>query len=131
MRSAALVILCLTAVAAVADDQPIIAMVKSKLKDSAKPFTLMVTAKLKVGATEKFASAFKPCAAATRKESGCGGYELHTDPDKSDVVVLIERWKSVAALEAHLNQPYTQALFKAIPEWSVGAPEIKVLLPVE
>jgi quinol monooxygenase YgiN len=114
-----------------ADDEPIIKLVKSKVKDPGKPFTLLVMAKVKDGTAAKLESAFAPCAAATRKEPGCAGYDLHNDTDKPGNVVLIERWKSVAALEAHLKQPYTQAFLKTMPEWSGGAPDFKILVPVE
>lgn len=116
---------------AIADDEPIIKIAKSKLKDTNKPFTLIVTANIKDGAMSKLTAAFAPCAAATRKEPGCVCYELHTDPDKAGTIVLLERWKSLAALEAHLKQAHTQTFLKTMPEWSAAAPDLKFLVPVE
>ena len=131
MRVFAAFFFVLAAAATAADDEPIVKLIKSKVKDQAKPFTLIVTAKIKDGTMAKLEAAFAPCGTATRKEPGCVSYDLSTDPDKPGTIVLIERWKSVAAIEAHLKQPYTQAFLKTMPEWSAGAPEFKILLPVE
>lgn len=131
MRFFAFALVLMASAATVVEDEPIIKLVKSKVKDQAKPFTLVVIGKVKDGMATKMESAFAPCAAATRKEQGCAGYDLHRDTDKPGTIVLIERWKSVAALEAHLKQPYTQAFLKTLPDWSSGDPEFKILLPVE
>ena len=41
-----------------------------------------------------------------RKEDGCLQYDYHLSCELPDTVVLIERWRDAAALEAHLNQPH-------------------------
>ncbi len=131
MRWVSVLVLMMVAATTSADDEQLITLIKSKLKDQAKPFTLVITSKVKDGTMSKLEAAFAPCAKITRKEPGCMSYDLHTDPDKPGTIVLIERWKTMAALESHIKQPYTQAFLKTLPEWSAGAPEFKVLLPVE
>ena len=131
MRLITVFVLVLANFAIAAEDEPVIKLAKSKVKDPAKPFTLVVTAKIKDGAMSKLETAYSPCAKATRKEPGCLQYDLHTDADKPETVVLIERWKSVAALEAHLKQAHTQAFLKTMPDWSTEKPDLKILLPVE
>src|SRR5690349_10077753 len=57
-------------------ENPILALVKSELKDAAKPFTMVVTLKVKAGAGPKLEAAFAKAVAATRKEKGNLAYEL-------------------------------------------------------
>ena len=40
-------------------------------------------------------------AAQSRKETGCVGYEVLQDMSNAEILVLIEEWTSVAALDAH------------------------------
>src|SRR5258708_2556602 len=68
-----LIVLSLSARARAADEKPhpIVATVKAALKDTSKPFTLLVSLKVKDGNEEKFEKAFAKAAAGTRKEKGC------------------------------------------------------------
>src|SRR5438270_13438615 len=86
-----------------ADENPIVALVKSKVKDPAKPFAMTVTFKVKAGKEKDFEKAFAPCLTATRKEPGCVAYELNRDPDDPSTYIMYEKFKSVAALEAHIK----------------------------
>jgi len=43
--------------------------------------------------------------------------------------LLYERWKDLAALEAHLMTTYIKELFMELPKVTAGAPESQVLLP--
>jgi quinol monooxygenase YgiN len=115
---------------AVADDNPIVASIKSKLKDPAQPFTLLVTVKVKDGAGEKLEAAFKPAAAATRKEAGNLVYQMSRDTDHPDTYVLYERWKNLDALKEHMDTDYLKKLLAGLGEMAAGPPEIKVLTPV-
>ena len=83
------------------DENPIVTLVKSKVKDKNKPFGMTVTFKVKSGEEKAFAEAFKPGAAATRKEAGNLGYYLNHDVDDPTVFVVYERFKNIAALEDH------------------------------
>src|SRR5262245_17641163 len=83
-----------------AQDHPVVAMVKSKVKDPAKPFAILVTIKAKAGKEKELEATFAPCIAATKKEPGCIAYELNRDSDDPTTYVMYEKFKNVAALEA-------------------------------
>src|SRR4051812_11754338 len=59
---------------------PIADQVKASLKDPAKPFTLVVSLKVKEDMGAKFEATFAKAVGPTRKEKGCLAYELNRDP---------------------------------------------------
>jgi quinol monooxygenase YgiN len=109
-----------------ADDNPIIASVKSKVKDPTKPFALLVTIKAKPGKEKDVEAVFAPCIAATKKEPGCLAYELNRDPDEPTTYLMFEKFKSVAALEDHLKEDHTKKLLKALDELTAEQIKAKV-----
>jgi quinol monooxygenase YgiN len=111
---------------AVAQDHPVVALVKSKVKDPAKPFAILVTIKVKAGKEKELEAMVAPCVAATKKEAGCIAYEFNRDPDDPTTYVMYEKFKSVAALEDHLKQAHTQKLLKAIEPLTDGQIQAKV-----
>jgi quinol monooxygenase YgiN len=113
------------------EDHPAVALVKSKVKDPAKPFALFVTIKPKPGKGKDIEAAFAPCIAATKKEAGCLAYELNRDPDDPTTYVMFEKFKSVAALEAHLKSEHTTKLLKALEQLADGELKAKVYLVAE
>jgi quinol monooxygenase YgiN len=122
----ALTVLALAGVlsaAPAADDHPVVTLVKSKVKDPAKPFALLVTIKAKAGKEKELEATFAPCIAATKKEPGCLAYELNRDPDEPTTYLMFEKFKNVAALEAHLKAEHTIRLLKALEGLTDG--EIK------
>jgi quinol monooxygenase YgiN len=114
---------------AFAQDNPIVASVKSRLKDPDKPFTLIVQIKVKEGAGERFEAAFAKARRATRQEKGNLAYDLSRDTQDPSRYLVYERWKNLEALEAHLQTAYIKALLAELPEFSAGPPESRVLLP--
>jgi quinol monooxygenase YgiN len=108
------------------DDHPVVALVKSKVKDSTKPFAIFVTLKAKAGKEKELEAAFAPCLAATKKEPGCIAYELNRDTEDPSVYVMFEKFKGVAALTDHLKQAHTQKLLKAIGPLTDGEIKAKV-----
>jgi quinol monooxygenase YgiN len=109
-----------------AEDHPAVALVKSKVKDPAKPFALLVTIKAKAGKEKDLEAAFAPCIAATKREAGCLAYELNRDPDDPTAYVMFEKFKNVAALEAHLKSEHTTKLLKALEPLTDGEIKAKV-----
>ena len=109
-----------------ADEHPAVTLVKSKVKDPARPFALFVTIKAKAGQEKELEAAFAPCIAATKKEAGCLAYELNRDPDEPTTYVMFEKFKNVAALEAHLKQDHTTKLLKALEPLTDGELKAKV-----
>jgi quinol monooxygenase YgiN len=106
------------------------ARLEAKLGPGEKPFTLLVTVKIKAGQGEKFEAAAAKAAAATRKESGNVAYDFHRDLDTPDRYLLFERWKSVAALKEHLAAAHTQEFLRLVGELGDGPPQIQLFTPL-
>ena len=126
---AALVLPFLTAPAAAQDRNPIAAQVAETVKDPNKPFTLVIALKVKDGAGDKFEAAFAKAQKETRKEKGCLTYDLNRDAKEAGRYLIYERWKDLAALEAHLASEYIKTLLAGLGDVVDGAPEVKILVP--
>jgi quinol monooxygenase YgiN len=125
-----LAVLAVPAVTAGQDkDDPILAVVKPRLKDPDRPFTLVIRVQGKEGAGERFEAAFARARRATRQEKGNLAYDLNRDAQEPARYLVYERWRSLADLEAHLRAAHVKALLAELPEVTVGAPEIQVLVP--
>jgi len=119
--------LVLSAPAAAEDENPIVKLISSKLKDPKKTFALIVTFKVKAGKEKEFEAAFAPCVVATRKEAGCVAYFLNRDPDAPANYIMYESFKGIPALEAHMKEKHTQTLLAAVLPMCDGDPKIQVL----
>ncbi len=108
------------------DENPVVKLIKSKVKDPAKPFAILVTFKVKAGKEADFEAAFRPCLAATKKEPGCVSYELNRDPDEPAVYVMYEKFRGLPALEDHLKQKHTQTLLSTVIPMCEGDLSVKV-----
>lgn len=64
---------------------------------------------IKAGTRDKVAAAAARCVAATRAEDGCVSYDLNVDIADDTRLVIVERWRDRAALEAHFKTPHLQA----------------------
>jgi quinol monooxygenase YgiN len=51
-------------------------------------------------------------AAPTRAEPGCLAYDLYQSPDAPNEFLRLERWNSLADLEAHKAMPHLRASFE-------------------
>lgn len=110
----------------VQEDHPILAAVKSQLKEHGKPFTMAVMIKIKPECKIQFEAAFKECIRATRQERDCIAYDLNCSSTDEGNYVNYERWKSVSALDAHLREAHTQTLLSTVAPYLAGSPDIKV-----
>jgi quinol monooxygenase YgiN len=99
------------------------------VKDADKPFTLMITLKVKEGEGKKLETAFAKARKATLKEKGCRAYDLSRDTEDPTRYQVYERWQSLAALKAHLAAEHTKALLGELPRLLAGAPTPRVLIP--
>lgn len=125
-----LVVLCNTnRVAGQDKENPVIASVKSRLKNPDKPFALIVRVQVKEGAEKQFEAIFAKAIPASRKEQGNLAYDLNRDTQDPSRYLVYERWKDLAALEAHLKTPHLKALLAELPKVTEGAPESQILLP--
>lgn len=108
------------------EENPVIKLVKSKVKDPSKPFALLVTFKVKAGNEKKFEEAFAPCLVATRKEKGCVAYYLNRDPEHPELYVMYEQFRGVEGLAAHMKEKHTEKLLGTVIPMCEGDPTIKV-----
>lgn len=109
---------------------PIAVQVKASLKDSSKPFTMIVRLQAKEGAAAKFEAAFSKAIKPTRAEKGCLAYELNRDTKTPTTYLLYERWQDLASLEAHLKTAHITTLLKELGDLLASAPEVQVLIPI-
>lgn len=110
-------------------EHPIAAQVKASLKDPAKPFTMLVSFRVKEGAGPKAEAAFAKAVPPTRKEKGNRAYELNRSAKAPAEYVLYERWQDLAALQAHLRAPHVTALLAELGDLLDGPPEVRVFVP--
>ena len=108
------------------EENPVVKLIKSKVKDPAKPFAILVTFKVKAGNEAAFEKAFAPAIPATKQEPGCVSYELNRDPDHPDVYVMYEKFRSVAAIEDHIRRKHTETLLKTVLPMCDGDPQVRV-----
>jgi quinol monooxygenase YgiN len=114
---------------AATDDSPMLASVKTKIKDPDKPFVMTVRVKIKAGMNEKFTTLFAEALKGTRKEVGNLSYDLNRDVDDGQMYVAYEKWKNLNALELHLKAKYVTKLLDGMADMIDGTPEIKVFTP--
>src|SRR6266700_715344 len=93
----ALVVAVGLSVPASADDNPVLASMKAKLKDPDKPFVMTVRVKIKPGMNEKFTTLFAESIKGTRKEVGNLSYDLNCDTEDGQTYVAYEKWKNLKA----------------------------------
>lgn len=115
------------------DKDPIadlVARVEAKLGPGEKPFTMVVTAKVKEGQEARFEAAAAKAVKATRQEPGNVAYDYYRDLDTPGRYIILERWKSTAALKEHLAAAHTRELLKDFAEIAEGPPQIQLYTAV-
>lgn len=73
---------------------------------------VVVLSRAKPGRTVEGLAAYSDLAAQTHQEEGCITFALHRDPSDAERIVLVERWASREALDAHLTTDHI-ARFRA------------------
>jgi quinol monooxygenase YgiN len=131
--------LCLMAILSIvggsvraADDQPgssLLDRLKATVKPD-QPFELLVRIKLKPGTEEKFAAEAAKVAKETVKEPGNEMFVFYKHLEQPGTVILFEKWKNLAALEAHQKAPHTIPWLKFAGEIGVEA-TIGILGPLD
>jgi quinol monooxygenase YgiN len=107
---------------------PLLERVKASVKDTTKPFTMIVTLQAKKGADKKIEAAFAKAIKPTRQEKGCLAYYLDRDPKMPGQYIVYERWKDLAALEAHLKSRHIVALLADLDDVLSGSIESRILV---
>lgn len=98
---------------------------------------VLATIELNPGTRDAFLVQFRNNLAAVRAEHGCIEYfpaiDLGTrlsaqSATRNDVVVVVEKWESVAALEAHLIAPHMVAYRNQVKDYVKGT-SLQILEP--
>ena len=74
--------------------------------------------------------AFTAVIEATHAEEGCRSYALHQVKDDPAHFVLVERWDSQEALDAHFTKPYVAALGAQAADLLAAPPQILFCNPL-
>jgi quinol monooxygenase YgiN len=85
----------------------------------------------KPGSESVVRSALESLVEPTRAEEGCISYHLFDSLADPTVFVTIEKWRSQADLDGHMQTPHIQAALGAAGEHFAVPPAIHPLAPVE
>jgi quinol monooxygenase YgiN len=100
---------------------------------------VLATIELHPGKRSEFLTEFRKIVPKVRAEKGCGEYFPAIDtvsglavqgPARDDIVVVIEKWESVAALEAHLIAPHMMEYRPKVKDF-VKKVSLQILSPAE
>ena len=91
---------------------------------------LVVTIAAVPGKGLELAQAFSRRAVDTRKEDGCNQFEAFVSADDPDRVVILERWRDQAALDAHRAAPHFKELGRKLGDYLAGRPDVQVMQEV-
>lgn len=122
---------CLAGVGSAAEPlHPIAADVASQLPVADQPFVMVVEFLTKPAAADALIDAMADPTAQTLKEPGNLAYDLSRQTKDPRRFVLYEHWKDIAALDAHLRQPYLTKLLKDFDAVLAEPPTVRVYVPV-
>ncbi len=82
--------------------------------------------KMAAGALDSLGDAMAAQIAATRAEDGCDYYGYSRDVLDPDTMIISERWRDRAALEAHFKAPHMAAFNAALGGVTVLEMSVKV-----
>ena len=84
---------------------------------------------VKEGKAEDFLKALKPLEEASNKEEGCIEYILYNDRENSNIFTVVEKWKDMAAIEAHNSSEHFTAIVPKLADF-VAEKEVTLHNPV-
>ncbi len=99
---------------------------------------VIANVELRPGARDAYLAVFRGLAPKVRAEAGCIEYgptvDAKTDiraqlPLRENVVTIVEKWESLAALKAHLTAPHMATYRQAVKDLVAGV-TLQVLEPV-
>ena len=89
--------------------------------------SLIAKIPIKEGRVEDAIAAFKGLMVQVAKEEGTLFYTLNRNQSNPNTLVVMERYKDKAALDAHSSSPYFKEFFAKSREFIAGKPEITVM----
>jgi quinol monooxygenase YgiN len=100
---------------------------------------VLATIEIHPGKRSEFLAEFRKIVSKVRAENGCHEYFPAIDtasglavqgPAREDIVVVVEKWESVAALEAHLIAPHMMEYRPKVKDF-VKKVGLQILSPAE
>ncbi len=100
---------------------------------------VLATIELHHGKRPEFLAEFRKIVSKVQAESGCHEYFPAIDtvsglpvqgPERDDIVVVVEKWESIAALEAHLIAPHMMEYRPKVKDF-VKKVSLQILTPAE
>ena len=91
---------------------------------------VVATLRVREGAEEEGMAVLRELAERSHPEEGCLAYAVHRAADDPRTVVMVERWASREALDAHFQQPHVAQAAARSAELLDGQPTILFLDPV-
>ena len=82
---------------------------------------------IKEGMVEEFIEIFKELMVHVAKEEGTIMYTLNQDKSNPNTIVVMERYKDQAALDAHSSTPHFKEFFAKSGKFIAGKPEMTLL----
>lgn len=76
--------------------------------------TVVVRIQAKPGCEDLLERELRTSVAPTHTEAGCIRFALHRGVNDRSVFVLVERWRSDADLQEHLQKPYVKKVLHAL-----------------
>jgi quinol monooxygenase YgiN len=113
------------------NDHPIVILLRGKLADTSCPFAIIADLEAQAGRGDDVAAAIMQTRVVelTRAEPGCEAYDIGRDADSPDRFVAYERWRDLAALEAHLLTQHFAGAGAALGGLLASAPLVRILTP--
>jgi quinol monooxygenase YgiN len=112
------------------NEHPVVAMIRGKLPDPARSFTIVADLKAQPGRGAEVVAGLTATQAIrlTRAEPGCLAYDVLRDVDFPDRFVAYETWRDLASLQDHLGTAHFAAVGAALAGLLAEAPGIRILL---
>ena len=86
---------------------------------------VMGYAKLAAGQLDGLDEAMRAQVEATRGEDGCEHYSFARDVIDPDTLMIAERWRDQAAIDAHFKSPHMAAFNEALAAATIEAISVK------
>ncbi len=106
---------------------PLAQTVNEQLSKTDAKFQMLVFFEIKPGNGDAFRAAFTEPLKQTQSEAGNIVYRLTQDTISPEKFIVIEQWKNLDALDAHLKQPYLTTLLNDLEEILAQDPDVQVL----
>jgi quinol monooxygenase YgiN len=88
------------------------------------PLVVVALITVQSGKEDEAIAAVQEALPSVLAEDGCEAYAPHRDLDNPSQLVIVERWASSAALDAHAEQPHVKTLLGKLGPLLAGAPSI-------